>query len=429
MTRSIRSSPISRAPPTSDDGIRSYVNRRGVCQDFTNLFICLAGCSACRRAMSALHLYRAEVGRARAPPAPGRGLARVGSSSPAAGRLERLSIRPTAFLTQTDHIRVAIAATTSMPRDQRDIFVGGAARPSRSRSRSSPPVTLRRGTGSPARVAAMIWTVVGTVGVVGLVIAGRHPRRPPVGVLPRARELRDAGKPGSQAAAPRAGEAARPRSPRRRAPCGAMRAAADAAPGRGPRDLRRRELVIQRYRCRAATRSRRSTARREVAARASGLYRCRHGAARDAPQVRDRLADADRESRAARLAVAQAPVRERALLVARVIARALEHGDGVEFDRGGVSDDDERRSLQRDLRRSAGLDEVGFAIARPAAQGRQARAARRGLRVEDRRPARRSDRGARRPFAPIQIALRALPPELLDAIAATLDRVNRMELW
>src|SRR5690349_3039090 len=48
--------------------------------------------------------------------------------------------------------------------------------------------------------------------------------------------------------------------------------------------------------------------------------------------------------------VAQHPSESERYLVARVLARALEHGDGLEFSKGGVSDDEEPALVQRDLR-------------------------------------------------------------------------------
>src|SRR5438874_9103732 len=48
--------------------------------------------------------------------------------------------------------------------------------------------------------------------------------------------------------------------------------------------------------------------------------------------------------------VAQHPSESERYLVARVLARALEHGEGLEFSKGGVSDDDEPALVQRDLR-------------------------------------------------------------------------------
>src|SRR5437868_11046191 len=50
------------------------------------------------------------------------------------------------------------------------------------------------------------------------------------------------------------------------------------------------------------------------------------------------------------LRVAQHPSESERYLVARVLARALEHAEGLEFSKGGVSDDDEPALIQRDLR-------------------------------------------------------------------------------
>lgn len=48
--------------------------------------------------------------------------------------------------------------------------------------------------------------------------------------------------------------------------------------------------------------------------------------------------------------VAQHPSESERYLVARVLARTLEHADGLEFSKGGVSDDEEPALVQRDLR-------------------------------------------------------------------------------
>src|SRR6476469_1711066 len=63
------------------------------------------------------------------------------------------------------------------------------------------------------------------------------------------------------------------------------------------------------------------------------------------------LADADREIyEQLDLRVAQHPSESERYLVARVLARVLEHGEGLEFSKGGVSDDTEPALVQRDLR-------------------------------------------------------------------------------
>src|SRR5688572_18037675 len=63
------------------------------------------------------------------------------------------------------------------------------------------------------------------------------------------------------------------------------------------------------------------------------------------------LADSDREVyETLDLRVAQHPSESERYLVARVIARALEHAEGLEFSKGGVSDDEEPALVRRDLR-------------------------------------------------------------------------------
>src|SRR6185312_10600778 len=63
------------------------------------------------------------------------------------------------------------------------------------------------------------------------------------------------------------------------------------------------------------------------------------------------LAHADRELYTdLDLRVAQHPSESERYLVARVLARALEHTEGLEFSKGGVSDDTEPALVQRDLR-------------------------------------------------------------------------------
>ena len=63
------------------------------------------------------------------------------------------------------------------------------------------------------------------------------------------------------------------------------------------------------------------------------------------------LADSDRQVyEQLSWRVAQHPSESERYLVARVLARALEHAEGLEFSKGGVSDDDEPALVQRDLR-------------------------------------------------------------------------------
>lgn len=126
--------------------------------------------------------------------------------------------------------------------------------------------------------------------------------------------------------------------------------------------------------------------------------------------------------------VAQHPSESERFLVARVIARALEHGDGVEFSRGGVSDDDEPAIVQRDLR---GDLQAWIEVGSPSPD-RLHKAAKLAPRVVvyawksvDQLAEAIAERGVHRAD---ELVLRALSPELLDAIAATLDRINRWDL-
>src|SRR6187401_2285766 len=63
------------------------------------------------------------------------------------------------------------------------------------------------------------------------------------------------------------------------------------------------------------------------------------------------LADSDRGVyESLELRVAQHPSESERYLIARVVARALEHAEGLEFSKGGVSDDEEPALVQRALR-------------------------------------------------------------------------------
>ncbi len=141
------------------------------------------------------------------------------------------------------------------------------------------------------------------------------------------------------------------------------------------------------------------------------------------------LADADRDVYdTLDWRVAQHPSESDRYCVARVLARALEHADGLEFSKGGVSDDEEPALVQRDLR---GDLRAWIEIGSPSADRlhKATKACARVVVYTWKDAARLVDeireRGVHRAET---IELYTLPAELLDAIAVTLDRVNRWEL-
>jgi uncharacterized protein YaeQ len=126
--------------------------------------------------------------------------------------------------------------------------------------------------------------------------------------------------------------------------------------------------------------------------------------------------------------VAQHPSESERYLVARVIARALEHGEGVEFSKGGLSDDEEPAILQRDLR---GDLQAWIEIGSPTPD-RLHKASKLAPRVcvyawknVDQLADAIAAFGVHRAD---ELVVRALPAELLDAVAGTLDRINRWDL-
>jgi len=141
------------------------------------------------------------------------------------------------------------------------------------------------------------------------------------------------------------------------------------------------------------------------------------------------LADADRELyEQLDWRVAQHPSENERNLVARVIDRAREHGDGVEFSRGGVSDDEEPAIVQRDLR---GDLQAWIEVGSPSPD-RLHKASKLAPRVAvyawknvEQLAAAIAERGVHRSD---ELVLRALPVDLLDGVVATLDRVNRWDL-
>ena len=141
------------------------------------------------------------------------------------------------------------------------------------------------------------------------------------------------------------------------------------------------------------------------------------------------LADADRgvyESLDWR--VAQHPSESERYLVARVLARAIEHAEGFEFNKGGVSNDEEPALVQRDLRG----DILAWIEVGAPSTDRLHKASKLSPRVvvytwrntDDLATAIR-ERGVHRADA---LELNALDPAFLDGIASTLDRTNRWSL-
>jgi uncharacterized protein YaeQ len=126
--------------------------------------------------------------------------------------------------------------------------------------------------------------------------------------------------------------------------------------------------------------------------------------------------------------VAQHPSESERYLVARVIARALEHNDELEFSKGGVSDDNEPALIQRDLR---GDLTAWIEIGSPTPD-RLHKATKQCDRVVvyawknvDELAAAIVERKTHRAE---DIALHELDPSFLDAAAKTLDRNNKWNL-
>lgn len=141
------------------------------------------------------------------------------------------------------------------------------------------------------------------------------------------------------------------------------------------------------------------------------------------------LADADRGVyEELELRVAQHPSESDRYLVARLIARALEHAEGLEFSKGGVSDDSEPALVQRDLRG----DLVAWIEVGAPTPDRLHKATKLAPRVVvyawknvDQLAEAIRERGVHRAE---DIELNALTTEWLDAVAATLDRTNAWDL-
>lgn len=126
--------------------------------------------------------------------------------------------------------------------------------------------------------------------------------------------------------------------------------------------------------------------------------------------------------------VPQHPSESERYLVARVLARALEHTEGLEFSKGGLSDDDEPALVQKNLR---GEWMAWIEIGSPTPD-RLHRASKLAPRVAvyawknvDQLVEAITEADIHRAD---ELAIRQLPPELLDGVAATLDRQNAWDL-
>lgn len=141
------------------------------------------------------------------------------------------------------------------------------------------------------------------------------------------------------------------------------------------------------------------------------------------------LSDSDRNVyEALDLRVAQHPSEGDIYLVGRVIARCLEHAEGVEFNAAGVSDDELPALVQRDL---TGQLIAWIEMSSPSAD-RLHKATKKCKRVAVytwKNPERLVEEiRERKVHRADDLELFALPLEDLEAIAKTLDRVNKWEL-
>jgi uncharacterized protein YaeQ len=141
------------------------------------------------------------------------------------------------------------------------------------------------------------------------------------------------------------------------------------------------------------------------------------------------LADSDRQVyETLELRAAQHPSESERYLVARVLARVLEHAEGLEFSKGGVSDDEEPALVQRDLRGDL-VAWIEIGLPSPDRLHKASKAAPRVVVYAWKDPEKLAaaivERKVHRADA---LELNALDPVFLDAVAATLDRVNKWDL-
>lgn len=126
--------------------------------------------------------------------------------------------------------------------------------------------------------------------------------------------------------------------------------------------------------------------------------------------------------------VAQHPSESGKYCVARVLARALQHAEGLEFSKLGVSDDTEPALVQKNLR---GEWVAWIEIGSPSAD-RLHKASKLAPRVAvytwQKIPQLVEEIAERGVHRADELELWALPAEFLDGVAATLDRINKWDL-
>src|SRR4051812_25337736 len=141
------------------------------------------------------------------------------------------------------------------------------------------------------------------------------------------------------------------------------------------------------------------------------------------------LADSDREIyEQLDWRVAQHPSESDRYLVARVVARVLEHAEGLEFSKAGVSDDEEPALVQRDLRGDL-IAWIEIGSPTPDRLHKAAKACRRVVVYTWKSAAQLAEAIAeRKVHRGDTIEIRELDPAWLDRVTGTLDRNNKWDL-
>lgn len=126
--------------------------------------------------------------------------------------------------------------------------------------------------------------------------------------------------------------------------------------------------------------------------------------------------------------VAQHPSESERYLIARVVARALQHGEGLEFSKGGVSDDTEPALVQKDLRG----DWVSWIEIGAPSGDRLHKASKLVPRVVvyawQKIPQMVEEINDRKVHRADELELWSLPTDFLDGVAKKLDRINKWDL-